>query len=97
VPETDVVQGRPIVIQNPFRATTGLTFDLAEPVDVVLDIYDLTGRHTRRLGGTALVAGAQRIDWDGRDGAGQPVAAGVYVYRLSTGSTQHQGKLVRLR
>ena len=57
----------------------------------------LAGRHTRRIQGEGPAVGTQRIDWDGRDGDGHPVAAGVYVYRLSAGAIRHQGKLVRLR
>jgi len=55
------------------------------------------------LGGTvygvarALGAGAQQIVWDGRDAAGQPVAAGSYFYRLTAGEREATGRVTVVR
>jgi hypothetical protein len=36
-------------------------------------------------------------DWDGRDGFGRSVATGIYLARLSAGSTRVTRKLTLLR
>lgn len=48
-----------------------------------LDLFDLRGRRVRRLWrGVELSAGDHALTWDGRDAAGRPAAAGVYLARL---------------
>jgi hypothetical protein len=43
------------------------------------------GRRVAVLVDGALEAGAHEAVWDGRDAAGRPAAAGVYLYRLDAG------------
>ncbi|MCY3787438.1 MAG: FG-GAP-like repeat-containing protein, partial [Gemmatimonadetes bacterium] len=68
---------------NPFNPAT--TIPLAVPdgaKNVDLTIYNVLGQPLRRVWTGPLAAGEHRLTWDGRDAQGQPVAAGVYVYRL---------------
>ncbi len=83
---------------NPFNPSTRILYDLpAEGGDVVLSIHDLGGRLVRTLVDAAQAGGRQVIEWDGRDDAGQPVAGGVYVYRLSAGAATASRKMVLLK
>jgi hypothetical protein len=43
-----------------------------------------------------LEPGVHRIEWDGRDRRGRPVASGVYFYRLE-GSAGTWKKMIRIR
>jgi len=71
---------------NPFNPLTTITFTLAEPVTTRLAVYDLRGRLVRFLvAGEVLGAGVHEVVWDGRDDAGQAVAAGVYACKLTAG------------
>jgi len=83
--------------KNPFRESTGLRFALADPGRVRLDILDVRGRRVRALGGAGLPAGEHVLAWDGRDAAGRPVPAGLYLYRLVTAGGTRTGKVLRLR
>jgi hypothetical protein len=56
-----------------------------------LDLYDLRGRHVRRLAAARLDRDGAAI-WDGRDDAGRPVAAGAYLAVL-----KHAGGVLRDR
>jgi photosystem II stability/assembly factor-like uncharacterized protein len=67
---------------NPFASTTDISFVLAGPGRISLDIYDLAGRRVRSLGAMDLGAGRHQVRWDGRNQAGRPVASGVYFARL---------------
>jgi len=82
---------------NPFNPTTTIRYSLAEPGDVVLTIYDLTGSPVRTLVERRMLAGRHRARWDGRDASGLPVASGVYSYRLEIDGTGQNRKMVLLK
>lgn len=68
---------------NPFNPSTTISYELPEPAVVRLTIHDVAGRRLRNLvDGHDLGRGRHEAVWDGRDDAGQAVAAGVYFYRL---------------
>jgi flagellar hook assembly protein FlgD len=48
-------------------------------------VYDVGGRVVRTLASGPRDAGRYRAEWDGRDGTGARVAAGVYFVRLVAG------------
>ncbi|MFH1567487.1 MAG: gliding motility-associated C-terminal domain-containing protein [Gemmatimonadota bacterium] len=83
--------GAPAVTPNPFSPnrdgvndavvfTFGL-FLVTEPVEVRLEIFDLSGRPVRILS-DYRPASQVRLTWDGTDGTGNLVPPGLYLYRL---------------
>lgn len=70
---------------------------LPGPAEVHAEVVDLAGRRLATLARGAHPAGELALAWDGRDGAGRPVAAGVYLLRVRAGGRQLQAKLLRLR
>ncbi|MBM4118526.1 hypothetical protein FJ251_12480 [bacterium] len=97
VPETDAFARAPRVLVNPFRAETGLSFALAAPATLRLEIFDCAGRRVATPVAGQRASGEQRLAWDGRDDGGRPLPAGLYLYRLAAGEGLHAGKLVKLR
>ena len=82
---------------NPFNPVT--TIPLVVPVgagDVELAVYNVLGQPVRQVWAGPLAAGEHRLGWDGRDGQGQSVAAGVYLYRLQVGEQTRVRKMVKL-
>ncbi len=73
---------------NPFSASTRITYTLKEALPLRLEIFNAKGQKVRTLLDASGNAGSHSVLWDGRDEAGKPVAAGVYLARLSAG-TQH--------
>ena len=71
---------------NPFNPSTEIQYQLSEPGDVRLTIYDLLGQEMRVLVSERQPAGWYRVRWDGRDEAGMQVSSGVVLYRLAVGS-----------
>jgi hypothetical protein len=67
---------------NPFAGSLRLSFalDRAGPVD--LRIFGVDGREVARLLQENRGPGAHDVSWDGRDGGGKRVPAGVYFVRL---------------
>ncbi len=70
---------------NPFNPETAISYQLPAQSDVRLDIYNSLGQKVRTLEDRPKAAGRYILKWDGRDDAGQPVASGVYLYRLQAG------------
>lgn len=81
-------QNRP----NPFNPATRIVFELPDPADVTLRVYDVGGRLVRTiLTAEPLPGGVHDAVWNGRDDGGLEQAAGMYFYRLDAG----QVRLVR--
>ena len=68
---------------NPFNPTTTLRYDLPGNSQVNIMIYDIMGREVRRLVNQNQEAGFKAVVWDATNNLGQPVSAGVYLYRIS--------------
>ncbi|MCH8523169.1 MAG: T9SS type A sorting domain-containing protein [Balneolales bacterium] len=67
---------------NPFNPTTRIPFTLQESGNVTLEVYDVTGRKVATLMNGMLPAGTHTVSFDARD-----LSSGLYLYRLSTGSS----------
>lgn len=82
---------------NPFNPGTTIPFAVpASAGDVDLTIYNTLGQVVRQVWTSPLAAGEHRLVWDGRDERGQPVAAGVYLYRLQVGEQTRIRRMVKL-
>ena len=82
---------------NPFNPATIIPLAVpAEAGDVDLTIYNVLGQPVRHVWTGPLAAGKHRLVWDGRDGQGQPVAAGVYLYQLQVGDQTRLRKMVKI-
>jgi len=100
---TDVVTPHPHVaalhpaIPNPFNPRTTISFDVVDPGDVALEVYDVSGRHLRTLLREFRVAGTHQVRWDGRDAQGRDLPSGTYVVRLASGGFSGQSKITLVR
>lgn len=69
---------------NPMQGDTYFTFDLfasEAPQSCVIKIYTVAGRLVRDVRAPAKV-GFNRVYWDGKDGDGETMANGIYLYKL---------------
>ena len=82
---------------NPFNPSTSISFELRQPGQARLEIFDLRGRLVNTLLDKELGTGTHIEDWDGTDANGAPVASGVYFYRLSAGGTSVSRKMLLLK
>ncbi len=72
---------------NPFNPTTTITYQMPQAGRVSLKIYNMLGQVVRTLVDAEVAAGLHAVTWDGRDGKGDQVASGVYLYQLRVGET----------
>lgn len=67
---------------NPFNPSTHIRYELPTASQVKLTVFNLLGQQVKSVVNQRQEAGSHSALWDGRDDAGQPVASGVYLYRL---------------
>lgn len=90
--------GRGLVASpNPSGAATSIRYRLARASEVRLEVLDVSGRLIRTLEGGPRPAGSRSVIWDGADGQGHGVGAGVYWVRLRTDGAAESRKVVLTR
>ena len=87
---------------NPFNPETWIPYQLAEPAEVTLTIYDMNGEMVRRLAVGHQAAGmyqsrSRAAYWDGRNQLGEFVASGLYFYTLTAGKFSATRRMLILK
>jgi hypothetical protein len=88
---------------NPFNATTAIVYSLpnigAQPAPVRLAIYNILGEQVKSLVDDRQQPGRHTAYWDGTDDYSQPVASGVYLYRLEVSGIDFvkSGKMILMK
>lgn len=67
---------------NPFNPSTSIQYQLPQPAQVRLTIFNTLGQVVTRLVNRRQEAGFHTVVWHGRNHAGEPVPSGIYYYRL---------------
>ena len=82
---------------NPFNPATTIPLSVPDGAGTVdVGIYNLLGQLVRQVWSGPLAAGEHRLTWDGRDGQGQLVSSGAYLYQLRVGEQLLTRKMVKL-
>lgn len=85
-------------VPNPFNPTTTISFVTAAPANRArVEIYTATGGLVRTLLDGPLGAGRHDIEWDGRNGRGEPAGSGVYFSRVSVDALSRVRKMTLIR
>lgn len=90
---------------NPFRGSAAIEYVLpcswssgeTGGGHVSLSLYDINGRKVVNLLSGKAAPGRYRIVWNGENGSGRQVAAGMYVLRLHYGDNVKNVRLFRVR
>lgn len=89
-PETfSVAQNYP----NPFNAFTKINYQVKENCRVQIKIFDITGRQVRVLIDEMQSIGHHSVIWDSKDGHGNDLTSGVYLYQFKA---EHYSKIKRM-
>ena len=73
---------------NPFNPSTMIPYQLPVSMHVRLEVFNILGQRIATLVDGERPAGFHTASWDATDAAGEAVAAGVYLYRLSGDGVQ---------
>ena len=72
-------------VPNPFNPQTEIKFAVPRDMRITLAVYDVEGRLVRMLADETQHGGVWlSVTWDGKSDRGNPVASGVYFYRLTS-------------
>ena len=82
---------------NPFNPSTKIYYRIVKNEYVTINIYDLMGRNIKSLVNSNIDAGLNQVVWDATNNFGQPVAAGVYIYRIEAGEFRSSKKMILLK
>lgn len=83
---------------NPFNPSTQINFQIAQESDVDISIYNIKGQKVKQLVRSQRSFGQHSVVWDGKDGHDQPVASGIYFYKLNVnGKTEAVKKCLLLK
>ena len=83
---------------NPFNPSTNINYQLKEVSTVNLEIFNILGqRITVLINNDVENPGQYKVIWDGKNGSGSKVAAGVYIYRLRANSFVSSKKMILIK
>lgn len=82
---------------NPFNPGTTIEYVIDGISPATIEVFDLLGRRVRTLVAASHEPGKFVTLWDGRDEIGTPVASGIYLYQLTSGSTVLTKKMLLIR
>jgi len=90
---------KPLVVPhpNPFNTKTTFYYYVFEKCYAEFDIYDIYGRLVKSLYKGNVDYGNGRVEWDGTDNNGHPVASGTYIYRFRYSSGESRGTVILIK
>lgn len=77
---------------NPFNPSTKIQYSIAEPGLVSIKVFDILGRQIADLVNEQQSAGSYTVDFNA-----QNLSAGVYFYRIDSGTFQASRKMILLK
>ncbi|UCF04143.1 MAG: T9SS type A sorting domain-containing protein [bacterium] len=96
---TETPPPTPVLYQNypnPFNPSTTISYYLPERDRVRITIYDITGMFIVRLENRERPEGHNAVTWDGTNGSGTRVGAGLYLCQLKTTHAVTSRKMILL-
>lgn len=85
------------IYPNPFNPFAFIPFYLAVPSAVEIRIYNPRGQLVRSFDLGVQECGAQRLNWDGKDGQGRDLGSGIYFVTLHAGKDSLRCKALLLK
>jgi len=77
---------------NPFNPVTTIRYNLPEPAEITVAVYDIHGRHI-----AILVSGRQEAGSHSAIFNATNLASGVYVYRITANTQSRSGKMLLVK
>ncbi len=82
---------------NPFNTETVIQYELPLSVNVLLEIYDITGGKVKTLVNEKQSRGYKTVSWNGRDDKSLSVPSGLYFSLLTGGNATVVNKMMLIK
>ena len=82
---------------NPFNPITTVRYELPEDSFTNITVYDMLGNVVNNLVNTNQSLGYKSIQWNATNNQGEPVSAGVYIYKIQAGDFVDTKKMILLK
>jgi len=82
---------------NPFNPTTKIDFQVAQPGDVTLVVYDILGHEITTLVSGFHTPAQYTVTWDGTNASGNQVSSGIYYYKMISGNFVDTKKMMYVK
>lgn len=82
---------------NPFNPETNIAYTVLRPGRITIEVFNLVGQRVVTLLDQYQPAGNHLVRWDGADERGNPVASGVYLYRMKAEGFSSVKKMLLLK
>ena len=82
---------------NPFNPVTTIRYDLSKESFVDITIYDMLGNVVDNLVNDNQSSGYKSVQWNATNNQGEPVSAGVYVYKIQAGDFIDTKKMILIK
>ena len=100
-PQVATTAGASLVVRppypNPFRSAATLWVGRSELAGAEIEVFNAAGRRVSRQSLGIAGRGWQRVSLVARDESGEPLASGVYLYRVRAGTETVSGKMTIAR
>ncbi|MDZ7725272.1 MAG: T9SS type A sorting domain-containing protein [candidate division KSB1 bacterium] len=82
---------------NPFNPTTTIDYQINQPGQVKLNVYNVLGEKVKTLVNENKIAGTYQVTWEGTNDMNVKVATGVYFYKLEMGDQVQIQKMMLVK
>jgi flagellar hook assembly protein FlgD len=83
---------------NPFNPSTEISFVLPQSAHCTIDVYDIAGRRIKTLLNEPVACDEPKsVIWQGDDAQGNPVASGIYYYKMYAGKYTSTKKMILMK
>ncbi len=82
---------------NPFNPSCVIEYALPERCHTKIGVYNILGQKVAILVDETKPAGSYSVEWNGADQSGQPVATGIYFYKMEAGDYVGSKKMLLLK
>jgi len=82
---------------NPFNPETVIKYYVPSSGEITVSVYNIIGQRVLNLVDGFVEQGYGTVEWHGTDQSGNPVASGIYFYRLETEETSLTRRMILIR
>jgi len=84
-PDIPLVTGIRSIYPNPFNPSATIMYELEQPANVNIDIYNNRGQIVRSFAIGQKEKGSHKLLWDGTDNSGSACGTGIYFIKMQAG------------